>query len=213
MGNLVVQQFVSADGFAANADNSLTLFDDFDGDSDEFHRSNLQWLDSVGLIVLGKNTYEMFAEYWPTDESAGEAVAEKLNALPKVVFSTTLETAPWGDGKYADVTIESGGPDGLVHAITRLANDYRGDIVVWGSIDLTYGLFEAGLVDEVRIVVLPMVTGAGRSVFPPISGVLRLRLVSNNRFDSGIVELVYAVENLDQSVADSATAQLSRTGR
>ena len=66
MGDLVVQQFVSADGFAANDPNEFDLFDSVEGDSAEFDQSNLEWLEGVGAIVLGAATYQMFVGYWPT---------------------------------------------------------------------------------------------------------------------------------------------------
>ena len=80
MGDLVVQQFVSADGFAANDENEFDLFDGVEGDSTEFDQSNLEWLESVGAIILGASTYRMFASYWPTPQSDGELVAPRINS-------------------------------------------------------------------------------------------------------------------------------------
>ncbi len=97
MGKLVVQQFVSTDGFAANDQNEFDLFDNVEGDSREFDQTNLEWLESVGAIILGASTYRMFSSYWPTPAADGEIVAAKINSLPKYVFSCSLTSAPWGD--------------------------------------------------------------------------------------------------------------------
>jgi dihydrofolate reductase len=96
MGDLVLQQFVSVDGFAANDRNEFDLFDGMEGDSSEFDRANLEWLETVGAIVLGASTYRMFSGYWPTPRAEGELVAPKINSLPKYVFSRSLNSAPWG---------------------------------------------------------------------------------------------------------------------
>ena len=194
MGNLVVQQFVSADGFAANDQNEFDLFDTIEGDSSEFDRSNLKWLDGVGLIVLGAKTYRMFADYWPTSASDWELIAPKLNSMPKVVFSRTLSSAPWGD--YPDVAIESGD---ATEAIRRLKNDTTDDLIVWGSLTLTETFFQAGAVDVVRLVVLPVAMGSGRGAFPPGLGKIPLRHLTSTTFESGLVELEYAVENVSPS--------------
>lgn len=191
MGKLVVQQFVSADGFAADTHNQFTLFDHMDGDSGDtadFNQSNRAWLDSVGAIVLGADTYRMFVEYWPTSASDGEIVAPRINELPKFVFSKSLGAAPWGD--YPAATIESGD---AVEAIRRLKIDIVGELILWGSLTLSEALFDAGLVDTVRLVVLPVAIGAGRDVFPPESGVIKLRLENAATFSSGLVELEYTV--------------------
>jgi len=191
MGNLVVQQFVSTDGFAANDRNEFDLFDGMEGDSSEFDGRNLQWLESVGAIVLGANTYRMFAGYWPTPAAEGELIGPRLNALPKFVFSRTLTAAPWGD--YPDAVIESGD---VAEAILRLKRETDGDLVLWGSLTLTAALLEAGIVDVVRLVVLPVAIGSGRGVFPP-GPRRRLRLLRSSTFEIGLVELEYAVEHRD----------------
>lgn len=188
MGNLTIQQFVSADGFAANERNEFTLFDDFAGDPSEFDRSNLAWLEGVGAIVLGANTYRMFADYWPTPASDHELVAPRINALPKYVFSRTLKTAPWGP--YPNATVEASDVRPVIQRI-REATD--GDIIVWGSLTLTEALFDAKLVDVIRLVVVPVAIGRGRGAFPTFCGTQKLRLVNTTTFADGLVELEYAV--------------------
>jgi dihydrofolate reductase len=187
MGKFVVQQFVSADGFAANSQNEFDLFDRVEGDSAEFDQSNLEWLESVGAIVLGANTYRMFASYWPTPQGEEELIGPKINSLPKYVFSRSLRTAPWGD--YKEATIESGD---AAQAVWRLKNDVRGDLVLWGSLSLTHSLLRANVVDIMRLVVLPVAIGSGRGVFPEELGAFPLRFVASQTLDT-LVAIDYAI--------------------
>ena len=86
MGHLIVQEFVSADGFAADANNEFTFYELLDGGTTEFDHSQQEWLKTVDVMVLGANTYREFAEYWPTPASANEIIAPSLNGSA-VLFS------------------------------------------------------------------------------------------------------------------------------
>jgi dihydrofolate reductase len=188
MGSLIVQQFVSADGFAGDPSGEFTLFDGA-GASDELDNETLARLESVEAIVLGANTYRMFAAYWPTPDSDQELLAARINELPKIVVSTTLSEAPWGEFEPAMVVA-----DDPAEAVRRLKLDLSGDLIVWGSLTLTDVLFTAGLVDTVRIVVLPKVIGQGRSAFPAGFTDLDLRFVRSGSYDSGLVTIEYQNE-------------------
>ncbi|WP_457972391.1 dihydrofolate reductase family protein [Arthrobacter sp. D1-17] len=188
MGQLVVQDFVSADGFAADANNEFTFYEYLDGGTAEFDRSQLEWLGTVDTMVLGANTYRMFVEYWPTAASKDEIIAPSLNALRRIVFSRHLTKAPWGD--KAEAEIESGD---VIEAIQRIKSGTDGDIVVWGSLTLAGTFLAAGVVDSVRLVVMPIAIGAGRGVFPSGQDPNVLRLQSATTYDQGLVELVYDV--------------------
>lgn len=188
MGHLVVQQFVTLDGFAANADNEFTAYQLLDGRTDEFDRSQVEWLAGVDAMVLGATTYRMFAGYWPTPAAAGEVVAAPLNALRRHVFSRTLGHAPWGD--LPPATLESGD---AVEAIRRIKAENPGLVVLWGSLTLSRAFFAAGEVDEVRLVVMPVVIGSGRGVFPADRDPEVLDLRGARTFDDGLVEVHYAL--------------------
>jgi dihydrofolate reductase len=185
MARLVLQQFVSADGFAADADGQFTLFDRVEGDPTEFDRANQRWLDSVGLILLGATTYAEFVRYWPTPAAQQEVVAERINALPKVVFSRSLTEAPWGGYEPARIVSGDAGP-----VVAELKAVVSGDIVVWGSLSLAAQLLTAGAVDTIRLVVLPITLGAGRGTFPTEPLSLRPTAV---RLLGSLVEVEYAV--------------------
>jgi dihydrofolate reductase len=184
----VVQEFVSADGFAADANNEFTFYELLDGGTAEFDRSQLKWLETVDTMVLGANTYRMFVEYWPTPASKDEIIAPSLNGLRRVVFSGQLMSAPWGD--MPEAAIESGD---AIEAIRRLKSGTDGDIVVWGSLTLAGTFLAAGEVDQVRLVVMPIAIGSGRGVFPPEQDPNVLDLQSATTYDQGLVELVYGV--------------------
>jgi dihydrofolate reductase len=188
MGQLVVQQFVTADGFAANTNNEFTVYELLEGGTTEFDRSQLAWLDTVDAMVLGAATYRMFVEFWPTPASDGEVIAPALNGLRRFVFSRSLKNAPWGDLPAA--TIESGD---AVEAIRRIKREVEGTVVLWGSLTLSGTFFTAGEVDAVRLVVMPIALGAGRGVFPAGQDPTLLSLRSATTYDAGLVELDYAV--------------------
>jgi dihydrofolate reductase len=188
MGQLVVQEFVTADGFAANANNEFTAYEMLEGGTPEFNQSQLEWLDTVDAMVLGASTYRMFAGFWPTPASDGEIIAPALNGLRRFVFSGQLKNAPWGD--FPEATIESGD---AVEAIRRIKGEIEGTIVLWGSLTLSQAFFEAGEVDGVRLVVMPIAIGAGRGVFPAGQDPTLLSLLSAKTYDSGLIELEYSL--------------------
>ena len=160
--------------------------------SDEIDNETLARLESVDAIVLGANTYRMFADFWPLPASDDEILAPRINELPKIVFSRRLESAPWGDFDPAMVISEN-----ATEAIERLKEDLDGDLIVWGSLTLTEELFEADLVDIVRLVIVPSVLGAGRSVFPPTFAGTQLRVLRTGTFDDGLVAIEYGIDRDD----------------
>lgn len=188
MGQLVVQEFVTADGFAANTNNEFDAYEMLEGGTAEFDQSQLAWLDNVDAMVLGASTYRMFVDYWPTPASEGEVIAPALNGLRRFVFSQHLKKAPWGD--MPEATIESGD---AVEAIRRIKSEIKGTIVLWGSLTLSETFFQAGEVDAVRLVVMPIAIGAGRGVFPAGQDPTLLSLLSAKTYDTGLIELEYAV--------------------
>lgn len=188
MGQLVVQEFVTADGFAANTNNEFNAYEMLEGGTAEFDQSQLAWLDTVDAMVLGASTYRMFVDYWPTPASDGEVIAPALNGLRRFVFSQHLKKAPWGD--LPEATIESGD---AVEAIRRIKSEIKGSIVLWGSLTLSETFFMAGEVDAVRLVVMPIAIGAGRGVFPAGQDPTLLSLLSAKTYDTGLIELEYAV--------------------
>ncbi|WP_354185006.1 dihydrofolate reductase family protein [Arthrobacter sp. UYCu712] len=176
----MVQEFVTADGFAANIDNEFTAYELLQGGTAEFDQSQQEWLATVEAVVLGAATYRMFVEFWPTPASDGEIIAPALNALRRYVSSRQLQRAPWGG--LAEATIESGD---AVEAIRRIKREVAGTIVLWGSLTLSEAFFAAGEVDAMRLVVMPVAIGAGRGVFPAGQDPTLLKLLRGRRTTPG----------------------------
>ncbi len=118
----------------------------------------------VGAVLLGAVTYREFSAFWPTQDR--EAL---VNRLPKHVLSSTLESAPWGD--LTPAVVERGD---AVDVARRVAQQYVGDVVVWGSLTLARCLLEAGLVAELWLRIAPVTLGSGRAFFPDRDVPMRL---------------------------------------
>ncbi|RXZ47239.1 reductase [Agromyces fucosus] len=183
MGRLTVEQIVSVDGYAADLDGGLDFIGTARGGNPNDH-DQLAFLADVDAILLGANTYRMFADYWPVADPEVQVVAEPINRLPKFVMSNTLETAPWGDGSIEILR----GP--ATEAVAELKTRHE-HIVVWGSLTLADALFRAGLVDVLRLRVVPVLIGAGRPFTPADLGDRPLELDDVARHPSGHLGLTY----------------------
>jgi len=182
MRKVVVHEYISADGFVAASDGEVDWLGSIGGEVDVLM---LRELDDIDTILLGATTYEEFVRYWPTPESDGELIAERLNATPKVVFSTKLGRAPWGEWPEASVD-SSGRPAASVADLKRGPGK---SLVVWGSITLAQTLIDARLVDEIWLGVAPVALGQGRSLF---KGQIALQLIGVQSFtDTGLVMTRY----------------------
>jgi dihydrofolate reductase len=185
MGRIIVEQLTSVDGFAADADGGMS-FMRFGAQTLRDDREQTAMLAGVDAIVLGRTTYTMFADYWPTADPVAEPVAELINTLPKHVVSSTLDRAPWGDGEIA---VERDGVD----AVRRLASSYAKDVLVWGSLALTDALFRARAVDVLRLRLVPGLIGAGRAVTPSDLEPVAVELEKTEVHAGGVVTLQYGV--------------------
>jgi dihydrofolate reductase len=184
MGRIVVTEYVSVDGVVEAPSGTedferVGWIDDFTrgpaGDTFKFDETM-----ASDALLLGRVTYDGFAPVWPHVE--GE-FAEKFNAMPKYVVSSTLEDPEWNN-----TTVLS---RDVVEEVTRLKQRYAGDIVVHGSPRLAQTLIEHDLVDELRLMVYPVVVGAGKQLFAGTSGTKRLELVEAKTVGDGVHILVY----------------------
>jgi dihydrofolate reductase len=169
MGRIVVSQFMTLDGVVEDPGGAEAF--DRGGWAFEFDRGEegdkfkLDEVMAARALLLGRVTYEGFAEAWPS--RTGE-FADKFNAMPKYVVSTTLAEPGWSNSTVVGADVAA--------AVAQLKRDVDGDILVNGSIALTATLLEHGLVDEWRLMVYPTVLGAGKRLFAetPAPSVLRL---------------------------------------
>jgi dihydrofolate reductase len=187
MRKLVVQQWVTVDNIAAEEDGGLSFVsaEPFsETDKSAFKAGMMGFIDSVDTMILGANTYGQSKDYWPNAVEQGE-YGEKLNNLTKFVASSTLDDAPWGDFPAATVTRDPAA------TIRELKEQSGKDIWLWGSLRLMRSLLDAGLVDEVRMLVCPVSRGKGTPVFEDRQN---LKAVEATLFENGIVVLRYQVK-------------------
>ena len=145
-------------------------------------------MDSIDAILLGRVTYQMFAEYWPKVTSGEDRpFADKINAIPKFVFSKTLDHAPWGQWESATIV-----KNNAATAVANLKQEPGKDMVVWGSISLAQSLANEGLIDEYQMIVCPVGLGSGKPFFRGKVDSFDLRLLNTRSFDRGTVLLAYA---------------------
>lgn len=187
MGKVIVEQIVSADGYAEDAQGSIEFFVNASWIND-VDTEQLRMLSGVSAIVFGARTYRMFADYWPSADPTAEPVAIPIRELPKFVVSSTLQSAPWGANDSAEILRG----DGAV-AIRELRRRFDGNLIIWGSLSLSDALLRAGEVDVLRLRVLPILLGRGRSFAPADLGVRRLSLSKAQSFAGGVVVLEYNV--------------------
>jgi dihydrofolate reductase len=187
MGKVIVEQIVSVDGYAEDADAGIGFFVDADW-INAADAGQLRMLSGVSGIVFGARTYRMFADYWPSADPAVEPVATPINALPKFVVSSTLQSAPWGSGDPVEIL-----EGDAVAAVRNVRDRLPGNLVIWGSLSLTDALLRAGEVDVLRLRIVPTLLGRGRSFAPADLGPRQLSLTAAQSFAGGLVVLEYDV--------------------
>ena len=184
MGRIVVTEFVSLDGVAEDPGGSEGFkhggwtFEIPRGEEGDAFKVD-ETMRSDGLL-LGRVTYEGFAAAWPSRE--GE-FADRFNTMPKYVVSSTLRDPEWTNSTVVD--------GDLTAAVTKLRDEHDGDLVVHGSLTLAQALLERDLVDELRLMVFPVVLGSGRRLFGEAPDKKRLRLADSRIVGDGVAILVY----------------------
>ena len=194
MRKVVLSMLVSLDGLTARPDGNLDWF----LNDAEFERYSLDMLRSVGAILVGRVTYQMFSEFWPkvgTDQAQtppGEAFTSKegeremaalMNSTPKIVFSRTLSQAPWGPA-----TIIS---DDVPGCVSELKQTPGKDLFLFAGATLAQSFMKLDLIDEYRLLIHPIVLGSGLALFR--NGDTERALVRQQvkTFRSGIVAVHY----------------------
>jgi dihydrofolate reductase len=152
---------------------------------EEFRDFAIRQLDEAGTLGFGRATYEHMAAYWPTDQAHANDpdITSRMNTKPKLVFSNTLEDAHWSGS-----TIVRGEAPEQLPAIRATLG---GDLLVIGSAHLTASLARAGVLDELRIMISPIVLGRGHSLFADLRDRVSLTLLRVRQFNSGNVLLTY----------------------
>jgi dihydrofolate reductase len=184
LGTIAVTEFISLDGVVEDPGGSEDF--KYGGWTFEIERGDegmafkLDETMASEALLLGRVTYEGFAEAWPTRE--GE-FADKFNKMPKYVVSSTLKTADWNNSTVLDGDI--------VEAVSKLKADSKGEIVVHGSVQLAQTLLEHDLVDELRLMLFPVVLGQGKRLFGETSEKKTLQLAESRTVGDGVLILIY----------------------
>jgi dihydrofolate reductase len=151
---------------------------------EEFNNFSIEQLDEAGALVFGRVTYEGMASFWPTPQGIeGEpGTARRMNEMPKVVVSRTLERADWNNTRIVR----------SVDDVAELKREDGKDALVLGSSDLAVSLSERSLIDEYRLLVNPIALPDGKAVFTGLRADLPLTLVGSRVFKNGNVLLRYS---------------------
>ncbi len=185
MRKLIVEEWISLDGYAEDKNGTTKYFPSSEANK-ESDLDQLKKMEAIDTILLGRKTYQIFADYWPSVSAEKEIMAESLNSKAKLVVSNTLEKAPWGN--FPDATILKGD---AIDNIKQLKEQEGKDIIVWGSISLVQALVKADLVDEFYIQVCPTMVGGGKSLFGGLTSYKNLQMVESKRYPTGVVLLRY----------------------
>ncbi len=184
MRRLVVFNQTSLDGYFAdaNGDMSFAHNEKPDAEWDAFVAGNAR---GGGMLLFGRITYELMASYWPTPFAAEKmpVLAERMNNLPKVVFSRTLDKASWSNTKLVK--------GGMTGEIRKMKAEPGEDMAILGSGSIVSQLAQHGLIDEYQIVVIPVALGKGRTMFEGVREKVRLKLTKTRTFSNGNVLLCY----------------------
>lgn len=197
MGRIVVTEFVSLDGVMEDPGGAEKFsHGGWSFETDRGKEGNEFKLDETlasDALLLGRTTYEGFAAAWP---SRTDEFADKFNSMPKYVVSSTLKDPTWNNS-----TVLNGD---VVEAVSKLRKTQEGEIVVHGSAQLVHTLLEHDLVDELRLMVYPVILGSGKRIFGDTTRKKSLRLVDSRTVGDGVSILVYQPAEDGSKAAASA---------
>ena len=201
MRKIVLQEMMSLDGFMAGPNGEF----DWPLADEEFEWYANGLLNAADTLLLGRNTYQMFASYWPSaassatgtlrksdgiefvvptnETSVHDQVAARMNAYRKIVFSRTLDRVEWNNS----VLVREVDPTHIV----KMKQEAGKNMPVLGSAELVWSLMKSRLIDEYRVWVNPIILGRGKPLFGSQSDRSKLKLVGTKSFESGLVEQYY----------------------
>ena len=183
MRKLTVFDMISLDGYFCDAQGDMSWAHRHDPEWDAYMSENAS---TDSALLFGRITYEQMAGFWPTEmgRKTAPVVAERMTAAPKIVFSRTLQKPTWNN-----TSVEKGD---LTKVVARLKKEDGPDMALMGSGSIVAQIVAAGLIDDLTLVMSPIVLGAGRSLFEGANGRARFRPVSTRTFENGNVVLSYA---------------------
>jgi dihydrofolate reductase len=184
MRKLIAFNHVSLDGYFTDATGDFTWARG-NQDDQEFNTFVAENAKGGGQLLFGRRTYDIMTRFWPTPIAAQHepVVAERMNSLPKIVFSRTMEKASWNNTMLVKGDLPS--------AVRKLKAEPGDGMVILGSGSIVSQLAQEGLIDEFHVVLNPIVLGKGRTMFDGMKSKVNLELVETRHFPSGKVFLRY----------------------
>lgn len=184
MRKIIVTEFITLDGVVEAPGGNETLHPhggwQFNYNAPETGQYKVDELASVDTLLLGKNTYELFAGYWPSQTGGG--FADRINQYPKYVVSHSLQKAEWNNSHILrDVAKD----------VAALKKTNGGDILVYGSATLVKALLHHDLVDELRLMVFPLSIGGGLRLFEDNRALKKFELKYSRTINNGVLILEY----------------------
>jgi dihydrofolate reductase len=178
---------ISADGFFEGENHDLSWHQV----DEEFNEFAIKQTSEAYRLIFGRRTYELMKDYWPTEEArqSDPVVAEIMNSKPKIVFSKTLKDIE-EDEYWKNITLKN---EIDVEEIKKLKEQEGNEIAIFGSNNLTVNMIKLGLVDELRIMVNPVVIGIGTQLFEGLEDKLSLKLLDTREFTNGNILLSYKI--------------------
>lgn len=179
---LIVFNSISVDGYFVDQNGDMSWAHNNSAEFDAFVEGNAK---GGGVLVFGRKTYDLMASFWPTPAASQyyPVVAERMNALPKVVISRTMQKPTWNN-----TTLMKGD---IAGELRRMKQKSPSDLAIMGSGSIVSQLAPEGLIDEYQVVVVPVVLGKGRTMFDGVKERMSLKLVHSRTFDNGNVFLCY----------------------
>jgi dihydrofolate reductase len=179
---------ITLDGFFEGPNREI----DWHNVDEEFNEFAIEQLNSTDILLFGRVTYELMANYWPTVAAITNdpIIASKMNAIPKIVFSKTLKNADWNNTRLIK--------ENITEEVSNLKHQPGKDIAIFGSSDLAATFMQSGLIDEYRIMINPIILGEGKLLFKGLNEKLNLKLLKTKMFSSGNVLLYYRLDRKEQ---------------
>jgi len=181
MRKVIFFMLISLDGYFEGPNHAI----DWHNVDEEFNQFSLAQLDSAGMLLFGRLTYELMADYWLSPAAARDdpVIAGYMNRLPKIVFSRTLSDVTWQNTRLVK--------GNMVEEVSKLKREPGKDLFIFGSSDLSVTLLQHALIDEIRVIVNPVILGEGKALFKGLQERLHLRLLKTQTFRNGNVLLCY----------------------
>ncbi len=185
MRKVIASIFVSLDGYMVGPNEDMSwVMDNFNDEMGKY-ADNLQ--QSMDLILLGRITYEIMNKVWPFQTESTWPGAERMNTVPKMVFTKSLDKVEWGKFNNAHLV-----RDILPDGIEKMKRRPGKDMVIYGSASIVQAFTRFDLIDEYQLLVHPVILGSGKPLFKEIAKPVSLELVKMENFKNGVVVMYYA---------------------